>query len=93
VSGRNIRVCPVKRGYDPVGVLSRTEAVVPKYLKLYSMQVNMPKQKDSLFEPKQLSVRLHPKTAPAIDAVGLIIRRRVNQTLTAAIAKCFGKII
>jgi hypothetical protein len=43
------------------------------------MQVNMPEQKDSLFEPEQVSVRLHPKTAPAIDAVGVFIRRRVNQ--------------
>ncbi|PMD25104.1 hypothetical protein NA56DRAFT_699912 [Hyaloscypha hepaticicola] len=30
----------------------------------------MPEQEDSLFEPEQVSVRLHPKTAPAIDAVG-----------------------
>jgi hypothetical protein len=79
VPGTNIRDCPIKRENDPMGVVSRTDAVVPEYLKRYSMQVNMPEQKNRCLNLCKESVRLHPKTVPAIDADRYLIRRRVNQ--------------
>lgn len=75
------------------GVVLRTEAVVPGYLKRYSMQINMPVQ-ESLFEPVLESVRMQLKTVPAIDADRYISRETSQSTtLSAVIAECFGKIV
>jgi len=74
-------------------VVLRTEAVVPKYLKRYSMQVNMPEQKIRCLNLNRVS---------ALASKYSTNDRRANRYLSGAesiihiatvIAECFGKIV